>query len=86
METDEAESLVTPAIGKPAPWPRDAIQQVRAVADVLASSPIALSVDDIAARFSARGTWKNRLPPLLEMLVTLGRAQHSNGRYAGIGR
>ena len=48
--------------------------QVRAVADLLAASPVPLSQDDIAARFTARGPWKKRLPQLLDMLVALGRA------------
>ena len=68
---------------KPAPWPKDAIDQVRAVADLLAASATPLSIDDIAARFSARGPWKKRLPPLLDMLVALGRARERAGRYAG---
>ncbi len=86
IETDEAEAITAPLVGKPLPWPTDAIEQVRAVADVLAASPLALSVDDVAARFKSRGTWKRRLPQLLEMLVTLGRAQESNGHYTGIGK
>ena len=86
IETEEAEAIITPVIGKPLPWPKDAVQQVRAVADVLAASPLALSADDIATRFQSRGPWKKRLPQLVEMLVTLGRAQETNGRYTGIGR
>ncbi|MFZ2236523.1 MAG: class I SAM-dependent DNA methyltransferase, partial [Dokdonella sp.] len=86
LETDETETISTAVIGKPMPWPKDAIQQVRAVADVLAASPLALSADDIAARFKSKGPWKKRLPQLLEMLVTLGRAQETNGRYTGIGK
>ncbi len=68
---------------KPAPWPKDAVDQVRAVADLLAASATPLSPDDIAARFSARGPWKRRLPPLLDMLVALGRARERAGRYTG---
>ena len=48
----------------------------------LAASPIPLSIDELATRFSARGAWKKRLPQLLEMLVTLGRAQESGGSYS----
>ena len=81
METDEAETISAAVIGKPLPWPKDAVQQVRAVADVLAASPLALSADDIATRFTSKGPWKKRLPQLLEMLVTLGRAQENKGRY-----
>jgi hypothetical protein len=48
---------------------------------VLTASPVALSLDDIAARFTARGPWKKRLPQLLEMLVAMGRAHEAEGRY-----
>jgi hypothetical protein len=67
---------------KPLPWPKDAVAQVRAVADALSASPVPLSIDDLAARFTARGPWKKRLPQLLDMLVALGRAQEIDGRYA----
>jgi len=78
----DAETPATPSAAiKPVPWPKDTIDQIRAVADVLAASPVALSVDDIAERFSARGPWKKRLPKLLDMLVALGRAQEQDGRY-----
>jgi hypothetical protein len=68
--------------GKARPWPKDAVEQVRAVADVLAASPQALAVDEIAARFSGRGPWKKRLPQLLDMLVALGRARQGDARYS----
>ena len=70
------------ATTKPQPWPKDAVAQVRAVADVIAASPLPLSVDELAARFSARGPWKKRLPQLLDMLVALGRAHEQDGRYS----
>ena len=47
-----------------------------------AAKPTPMSVDDIAARFTARGPWKRRLPQLLEMLVALGRAQEQDGRFS----
>jgi hypothetical protein len=59
---------------KPKPWPKDAVDQVRAVAELLSQSRSALSLDDIAARFTARGPWKKRLPQLLDMLAAVGRA------------
>ena len=59
--------------------------EVRAVADVLSASPQALSLDDIAARFTARGPWKKRLPQLLEMLVAMGRAREDAGRFRAMG-
>ncbi len=85
-DSDDDSAAAIPATFKPAAWPKDAIEQVRAVADTLAASPIPLNVDELATRFRARGAWKKRLPQLLEMLVTLGRAQESDGRYSGIGK
>lgn len=83
---DAAEEAIVAAVAvqagnKPKPWPRDAVEQVRAVAEVLAGSAHPLSVDDVAARFTARGPWKRRLPQLLDMLVALGRAREQDGRY-----
>ena len=76
----EQESPAAPVI-KVQPWPKDTVDQVRAVADVLAASPVPLSLDEIATRFTARGPWKKRLPKLVEMLVALGRAQEQDGGY-----
>ncbi|MCX7564132.1 class I SAM-dependent DNA methyltransferase [Xanthomonadaceae bacterium XH05] len=80
-DADSETPTTSSAAIKPVPWPKDTIEQIRAVADVLAGSPVALSVDDIAARFSARGPWKKRLPKLLDMLAALGRAREQEGRY-----
>lgn len=77
------ESSALSASGRPIPWPKDPLEQVRAVADALSSSPAPLSIDDVAARFTARGTWKKRLPQLLDTLVNLGRAREHEGRYSG---
>ena len=52
------------------------------MADLLASSPVPLSIDEIAARFSARGRWKQRLPKLLEMLIALGLAHEKDGKLS----
>lgn len=83
-EMDEAENdTAAPAAavpnGKPAPWPKDTVDQVRAVANVLATSPTPLSIADIGARFASRGPWKKRLPQLLDMLVAVGRAEQLPG-------
>jgi hypothetical protein len=86
-ERDEIDHAKTRRIAaKPLPWPKDAVDQVRAVADALTASPVPLSMDEIGKRFSARGPWKKRLPQLLDMLVALGRAQENAGRYSGIQR
>ena len=84
-DADDAPVTVAPA-GKSAPWPKDTVDQVRAVADLLAASPAPLSLDEIGNRFSARGPWKKRLPQLLDMLVALGRAEPREGGVYGVGR
>lgn len=48
-------------------------EQVKAVADVLASAATALNLDAIATHFTSRGRWHERLPAMLETLVVLGR-------------
>jgi len=78
---DDLPPAAAPA-ARPIPWPKDTVDQVRAVADLLAASPVPLSIEEIAARFTARGPWKKRLPKLLEMLVALGRAQEQDGKLA----
>ncbi|MGY4883262.1 class I SAM-dependent DNA methyltransferase [Xanthomonas citri pv. eucalyptorum] len=80
--TDEA--VATAAAIKPAPWPKGTVDQVRAVADVLVASPVPMTLDEVAARFTARGPWKRRLPRIIEMLVVLGRAKNEDGRFNGI--
>ena len=76
------EAAAPAAAAKPLPWPKDAVAQVRAVADALAASPVALDADALATRFTARGPWKKRLPQLLDMLVELGRAREQGSRYS----
>ncbi|MBJ6983737.1 class I SAM-dependent DNA methyltransferase [Luteimonas sp. MC1750] len=82
QQPDAGEDAATVASSKPQPWPKDTVDQVRAVADLLAASPVPLSLDEIGARFTARGPWKKRLPKLVEMLVALGRAHEESGRFA----
>lgn len=80
---DEATPAATAPAGKSAPWPKTTVDQVRAVADLLATSPTPISIEDIGNRFTARGPWKKRLPQLLEMLVAVGRAEVTpGGRFA----
>jgi hypothetical protein len=83
-DTDTGEPTPVAAAAKPAPWPKETLAQVRAIADLLAASPAPLSLDDIGARFTSRGPWKKRLPGLLDMLVALGRATEQGGRYAAL--
>jgi len=64
------------------PWPTTLPEQVAAIAQTLADSPISLSEAEIAEHFTGKGLWKKRLPQLLETLVALGRARMSdNGRF-----
>ena len=83
---DEDTAPTAIPVGKPIAWPKDAVEQVRTVADLLASSPVPLSLDEIGNRFTARGPWKKRLPQLVEMLVALGRAEIREGGVVGAGR
>jgi hypothetical protein len=55
-------------------WPATLPEQVRAVAEVLSSSPTPLRLTDMQARFKGRGQWKKSLPTLLQTLEALGRA------------
>lgn len=71
---------IKPAPGKPSalstqPWPVSLPEQVRALAQVLASHSGALTVAEIEARFKGRGPWKKGLPRILETLEALGRAR-----------
>lgn len=83
--TGEDDDAAPAAVGKPSPWPKDTVEQVRAIADLLAASPAPLSIEEIGTRFTARGPWKKRLPQLLDMLVALGRAElRSGGAYGAM--
>ena len=55
------------------PWPVSMPEQVKAVADVLAQAGTAMDLAAIAAHFSSRGRWRERLPSILETLVVVGR-------------
>jgi hypothetical protein len=69
------------------PWPTQAPAQIKAVAEVLAQAGAALTLDGVAARFSARGRWRERLPGILDLLVTLGRARvQGDGAWVDVGR
>ncbi|MDD5324610.1 MAG: class I SAM-dependent DNA methyltransferase [Polaromonas sp.] len=65
------------------PWPAALPEQVRAVAQVLASHASALTLADIEARFKARGAWKKSLPRILETLEALGRARREGEGWRG---
>ena len=80
-DTDTSTEISNAA--KPLPWPRDAVEQVRAIADLLAAYPGPITLEQIGNRFTARGPWKKRLPHLLDMLVAMGRARSVDDGYRG---
>jgi hypothetical protein len=54
---------------------------------VLAQAGTALKLDDIAASFTARGRWRERLPGILDLLVALGRARpQGDTSWVDVGR
>lgn len=63
------------------PWPKELTEQIKAVAAVLAEARGPQSEGDLAARFTGRGRWRERLPKILDMLVALGRVQAHDGAY-----
>lgn len=73
-ETDVAAPTGNAAM-VPKPWPSQAPEQIKAVAQVLAQAGSALTLDAVAAHFNARGRWRERLPGILDLLVDLGRAR-----------
>lgn len=78
-----------PPSRQPEPRALVSAQVTRAVAEVLAHSPIPLPLPAIEARFKGRGPWKKGLPTLLQTLEALGRAQviptESGPAWRGLG-
>lgn len=67
------------------PWPAGLTEQIKAVADVLAQADRSLDLEDIAAHFTARGRWRDRLPTLVDTLVSLGRLRPvADGRWVDV--
>lgn len=89
-ETEEGEVPATtpPAKTMPTrPWPAGLTEQIKAVAEVMTHVGRSLDLDELAAHFSARGRWRERLPTILDTLVTLGRLRVvPEGRWVDAGR
>ena len=64
-------------------WPATLPEQVRAVAQVLASAGAALSLSGMEARFKGKGPWKKGLPRILDTLEALGRARREGHDWRG---
>jgi hypothetical protein len=72
----DAETDATPRAAKASTaWPAGLAGQIKAVADALAEAGASLSLPELAARFNGKGRWRERLPTILDALVTLGRAR-----------
>ena len=73
----------TPATATAArqPWPKDLTDQIRSVAETVAQSPVPLDEAAIAARYTGRGRWRERLPRILETLLALGNLKYTDGQY-----
>jgi len=88
-EADVAEGMDEAAPAKVAvaqrPWPTGLTEQIKAVAEVMSSAGRSLDLDELAAHFSARGRWRDRLPTLLDTLVVLGRIRVVDGRWVDVG-
>jgi hypothetical protein len=84
---EDEDTAATPAAAPAAPvvkrpWPADLPEQIKAVAELLATSPTPLALADLEARFQARGRWRERLPVILDTLAALGRARPLAGDAA----
>jgi hypothetical protein len=63
------------------PWPRGDLEQVKAVADLIAATKSPMDLESVTACFSGKGQWKRRLPNILEMLVVVGKARVDERGY-----
>ncbi len=74
---------IAPAAEAIGPWPATLPEQMRAIADLLATSAQPLELDAIATRFKSRGPWKKSLPRILDTLEALGRARREGAGWRG---
>jgi hypothetical protein len=85
LADDDAANAADPARGQtvPArPWPTGVTEQIKAVAEIMAHAGRSLDLAGLAACFTGRGRWRDRLPTLLDTLVALGRLrQIGDGRW-----
>ncbi len=75
-EADPADAPATAPVAR-RPWPTGLPEQIKAVSYVLNSAARPLSLDELAAHFSARGRWRDRLPTIVATLEAIGRARRS---------
>lgn len=81
VDVDEGEPpaiAATVPITARKPWPSGLPEQIKAVANLLATTTQPLSTEAIASGFNGRGRWRSRLPTILETLEALGRAHRAD--------
>jgi hypothetical protein len=85
-DADEMADEATPAKAVIAqrPWPTGLTEQIKAVAEVMGRAAGSLDLEGLAAHFSGRGRWRERLPTLMETLVVLGRVRVVDGRWVDV--
>jgi hypothetical protein len=62
------------------PWPSGLPEQIKAVAEVMSQAGRSLTLEEVAARFTGRGRWRDRLPTLLDTLAALGRLRQTENQ------
>ena len=84
-EGDEAApaSATTTTAATAQAWPSTLPEQVRAVAQLLSTSPTPLALPAIEASFKGKGPWKKSLPRILDTLEALGRARLEGSGWRG---
>jgi hypothetical protein len=84
MAMDDATPAALAKGEKKLTWPKTLPEQVRAVADLIAASPMPLDADAIGTQFKASKTARERLRTILDTLIALGRVRRdAQGRYVG---
>ena len=81
-KTASTASAATPAAPEKSPWPPTLPEQMALLAQLLASAPH--TEPQLAARIAGKGTWKKRLPDLLQTLAALGRARQAGETWVAL--
>jgi hypothetical protein len=77
IEEAEAPGPISPTPMAKRVWPVGLPEQIKAVSEVMATAGRPLTLDDLAANFTARGRWRDRLPTIVETLEAIGRARRT---------
>jgi hypothetical protein len=66
-------------------WPKQSIEQIVAVANIIAEAGRVMTEEQVAASFRGQGRWRERLPRILDTLVAIGRLrQTAPGLYLSV--